>query len=161
MPKQSSTACLNLDLGYLEESGSSIQVDTPEFQDWLHNNDSFRVEALENSYRARKESYTGVPYWYAIKKVAGKLHKRFIGKTGEVTLVRLNQIAQLIRQPSAKSSATSATSNPTEEHSSPEPQKTEIVALQAEIKAMQQQFSERLNTMQQQIDSLQQGKIAA
>lgn len=157
MPKQSSTALLNLELGYLEESGSSIQVDTPEFQNWLHNNDSFRVEAAgENSYRARKESYTGTDYWYGVKKVSGKLHKRFIGKTNEVTCDRLTQIAHSIRQPSAK--ATASATNQVQPLPL-EPQKIETSFLEAKIDALQRQ----VDTLQQQLTMLveSQGKIAA
>ncbi|MFM6726073.1 MAG: hypothetical protein ACKPJF_16795, partial [Dolichospermum sp.] len=51
----------------------------------------------ENSYRARKEVLGGVVYWYAFKKVNGKLHKRYIGKPHEVTHNRLCEVAKSIR----------------------------------------------------------------
>jgi cell division protein FtsB len=82
-----------------------IKLDTPAFTTWLGSNKSFRFEAGTNgcdSYRARKETLSGVDYWYAVKKVAGKLHKRFIGKSEEVTHNRLIEISKLIRQPPQK-----------------------------------------------------------
>ncbi|MFM6278952.1 MAG: hypothetical protein ACKN9K_11480, partial [Dolichospermum sp.] len=67
---------------------------------WLGENASFKFTAGfggENSYRARKEVLGGVVYWYAFKKVNGKLHKRYIGKPHEVTHKRLCEVAKSIR----------------------------------------------------------------
>lgn len=82
-----------------------IKLDTPAFLTWLESNKSFRFEAGIggcDSYRARKETLSGVDYWYAVKKVNGKLHKRFIGKSEDVTHPRLVEISKLIRQPSTR-----------------------------------------------------------
>ncbi len=82
-----------------------IKLDTPAFLTWLESNKSFRFEAGTggcDSYRARKETLSGVDYWYAVKKVNGKLHKRFIGKSEDVTHPRLVEISKLIRQPSTR-----------------------------------------------------------
>jgi hypothetical protein len=81
------------------EEGTLIELDTPAFLNWLESHDSFRFQsgiAGVNSYRARKEK---INYWYAIKKVNGKLHKHFIGKSGEVTHSRLLEVADKIMQP--------------------------------------------------------------
>lgn len=140
MPKESSSAYLSLDNGYLDDSGKQIEADTEEFHDWLQNNDSFRVDAGENSYRARKESYTGTDYWYGVKKVAGKLHKRFIGKTEEVTRDRLSAVADNIRQPSAKSTP-QAVVQPVVQPVEQIDLGQKIVALEAQVAVMQQQLT--------------------
>lgn len=136
MPKRTSNAYLSLEQYCLYDEGERIEPDTGEFTRWLHNNDSFRVEAGDNSYRARKESYTGIDYWYGVKKVAGKLHKRFIGKTEEVTHERLGAIARNIRQPSAKSSPPEVVQTVNQVDL-----KQEIVALKAQMAAIQEQLT--------------------
>lgn len=139
MPKEISTACLSLELRCLGEDGRRIEADSPEFLEWLQNNGSFRVEAGDNSYRARKESYTGVDYWYAVKKVKNKLHKRFIGRTEEVTCDRLTAVADNIRQPSAKSAQQEVTQSTDQSEL-----KQEMIALKAQMVAIQQQLTQLL-----------------
>lgn len=139
MPKRTSNAYLSLEQYCLYDEGERIEPDTGEFTRWLHSNDSFRVEAGDNSYRARKESYTGIDYWYGVKKVAGKLHKRFIGKTEEVTHERLGAIARNIRQPSAKSAPPEVIQKVNQVDLKPE-----IVALKAQMAAIQEQLTKLL-----------------
>lgn len=89
----------------ITDDGKLIKMDSPAFLAWLEANKSFRFEAGTggcDSYRARKESLSGIDYWYAIKKVSGKVHKRFLGKSEDIIHARLIEISKLIRQPSAK-----------------------------------------------------------
>jgi hypothetical protein len=84
------------------ELGNLIKIDSQAFQDWLEANNSFKFVAGFggcHSYRARKEALRGVNYWYAVKRVNGTLHKKFIGKSHEVTHSRLCEIADVIMQP--------------------------------------------------------------
>ena len=66
-------------------------------QKWLNDPDNriFRYQAGKRSFTARKEpSQTGqTDYWYACRKVDGKLHKRYIGKSEDITGRRLREIA--------------------------------------------------------------------
>jgi hypothetical protein len=87
---------------YLTTEDGQISLESPDFLQWLEINSSFRFEAGENSFRGRKDKLPTGIYWYAYKKVSGKLHKRYIGKTEEVNYTRLHQVAQGIRQPSAR-----------------------------------------------------------
>lgn len=105
MRKPSNDRASNVTPFLTTDDGREIELDTPAFLDWLEANDSFRFDAGfggEDGYRARKEFLSGVYYWYAVKKVNNKLHKRFIGKTNEVTHNRLIEVAQNIRQPAAR-----------------------------------------------------------
>ena len=92
---------LDNDPNFEPEPNKIIKVNSAAWFDWLAANDSFRFNAGDNSYRARKEF--NIPaktdYWYAVKKVGGKLHKKFIGKTEQVTHARLIEISRLIMQP--------------------------------------------------------------
>ncbi|OBQ38544.1 MAG: hypothetical protein AN485_07505 [Anabaena sp. MDT14b] len=84
------------------ELGNLVKIDSQAFQNWLEANNSFKFVAGVggcHSYRARKEALRGVNYWYAVKRVNGTLHKKFIGKSHEVTHSRLCEIANVIMQP--------------------------------------------------------------
>ncbi|MEG4121878.1 hypothetical protein QUA43_30975 [Microcoleus sp. N9_B4] len=78
--------------GILEpEYGNMIQIDTKCWFIWLTENDSFRYESNNHpSFRARKEK----KYWYGYRKIDGKLYKRYIGVSNEVTQDRLEQTAE-------------------------------------------------------------------
>lgn len=112
MSQQLSPPYITENSPYLTTADGQISFDNPEFSQWLEANTSFRFEAGENSYRARKERLSSGVYWYAYKKVAGKLHKRYIGKTEEVTYIRLLEIAQGIRQPSVRQPKPEAAQSP-------------------------------------------------
>lgn len=92
---------------YLElPNGKMIELDRPEFVHWLEapENRSFRFQhgfAGEQSFTARKEpSKKGQgDYWYGYRKVDGKLHKRYIGKSEDVTRPRLEEIAVALDTP--------------------------------------------------------------
>lgn len=87
------------------DNGSLIKIDSDSWFQWLEENASFKFVAGfggDDSYRARKEVLGGVVYWYAFKKVNGKLHKRYIGKPREVTHNRLCEVARSIRDVKVK-----------------------------------------------------------
>jgi len=81
--------------GLLEpEHGNMIEVDGPRWFDWLAENQSFRYESDKQApYTARKEKSD---YWYGYRKVSGKLHKRYIGKSTEVTQEKLEAIGEAL-----------------------------------------------------------------
>lgn len=58
---------------------------------------SFRFND-EEGYTARKETANG--YWYAYRKVEGKLHKRYIGVSEALTVERLAEVGELFSVPS-------------------------------------------------------------
>jgi chromosome segregation ATPase len=82
------------------EDGKVFELDSPKGFAWLESIGSFRFEPNGNSkpYTVRKES--GV-YWYGCRKVAGKVRKKYIGKSSEVTMVRLEEIANALEVASA------------------------------------------------------------
>jgi DNA repair exonuclease SbcCD ATPase subunit len=103
MPKDFDYVVLDNDKTFETSPGNPIQLDTPKWFNWLadRENNSFRFNADDNSYRARKE-YNKVQdthYWYAVKKVNGRLHKKFIGKSEQVTHDRLCEVAKTITVP--------------------------------------------------------------
>ncbi len=81
--------------GILElEQGNMIEVGSIRWVAWLTNNKSFRYESNEYApYTARKEKND---YWYGYRKVSGKLHKRYIGRSVEVNAERLEVAAEAL-----------------------------------------------------------------
>jgi hypothetical protein len=84
------------------EDGKVFELDSSKGFAWLESIGSFRFEPNGSSkpYTVRKES--GV-YWYGCRKVAGKVRKKYIGKSSEVTLARLEEVANALEVASAQS----------------------------------------------------------
>ncbi|HET8854136.1 MAG TPA: hypothetical protein VFN02_16585, partial [Ktedonobacteraceae bacterium] len=62
---------------------------------WVSQISSFAFRGQNGSYTARKErKRRGGGYWYAYARVAGKLSKRYLGRDTDLTLPRLEQVAQ-------------------------------------------------------------------
>ncbi len=97
---------------YLEiDDGKMLKLGNSESLEWLEapGNRSFRFLcgcAGEQSFTARKEtSKRGqANYWYGYRKINGKLHKRYIGKSEDVTHTRLQEIAIALETPASKES---------------------------------------------------------
>lgn len=82
----------------LSDDGVIIELSSPQWLDWVNKHASFRYEPITDvtGFTARAEK-SG--YWYGYRKVSGKLHKRYIGKPEELTVERLEDIAQLLLKP--------------------------------------------------------------
>jgi LuxR family maltose regulon positive regulatory protein len=81
------------------EEGKVFELDSPKGSVWLESLGSFRFEPRGNSkaYTVRKEA--GI-YWYGCRKVAGKVRKKYIGKSSEVTVAKLEEVAEALEIPS-------------------------------------------------------------
>src|SRR5215831_13436435 len=61
---------------------------------WLDGAPSFTFQGKVGSYTARKEANRpGEGYWYAYMRSGEKLLKKYVGRTAEVTLARLEEVA--------------------------------------------------------------------
>jgi chromosome segregation ATPase len=80
------------------EDGKIFELDSPKGSAWLESIGSFRFEPSSDSkpYTVRKESGA---YWYGCRKVAGKVRKKYIGKSLEVTVAKLEEIAKALEIP--------------------------------------------------------------
>jgi predicted nucleic acid-binding Zn-ribbon protein len=83
------------------EDGRVFELDSPKGAAWLETVTSFRYEPTGGNkpYTVRKESGKGSDYWYGYRKMAGKLHKKYIGKTSELSIVKLEKIAEALNTP--------------------------------------------------------------
>lgn len=82
---------------------SSVVVDSATWFAWLKEPDvrSFHYEGDAGKFTARREerATSTNEYWYAYRKVQGKLRKVYLGAMEELTGDRLEQVAQEISQP--------------------------------------------------------------
>jgi uncharacterized small protein (DUF1192 family) len=136
-----------LDDGELLElpDDKTISLNSRKFTQWLSNpkNRSFRfIAGLGSSlaFTARKEtSKKGEgDYWYGYRKIEGKLHKRYIGKSEDVTLERLKEVAAMLDTPPEPRQKAPKTDEVTQTESVTNSE--EIAQLQAEIQRLQNEL---------------------
>jgi len=86
-------------------SGKCFEVGSHEWWDWISSSqaESFRFECDfgVKGYRARREEIKSRAgsFWYAYKRVEGKLRKRYLGKSEELSLERLESVAYDLAKP--------------------------------------------------------------
>lgn len=86
-------------------SGKCFEVGSQDWWSWLYSSEaeSFRFECDfgVKGYRARKEEIKARSgsFWYAYKRIDGKLRKRYLGKSEELTLGRLESVAYDLAKP--------------------------------------------------------------
>jgi chromosome segregation ATPase len=83
------------------EDGKVFELDSPKGSAWLESISSFRYEPIgaNKPYTVRQETKKGGDYWYGYRKVAGKLHKKYIGKSSELSKAKLEEIAEALNTP--------------------------------------------------------------
>jgi len=74
------------------EDGKVFEIDSSKGATWLDSIGSFRFEPSGNSKPCTVRKESGV-YWYGCRKVAGKVRKKYIGKSSEITLAKLEEVA--------------------------------------------------------------------
>jgi chromosome segregation ATPase len=80
------------------EDGKVFELDSPKGAAWVEAIGSFRFESSSGrkACTVRREP-SG--YWYGCRKVAGKVRKKYIGKTSEVSTAKLEEIAEALEVP--------------------------------------------------------------
>ncbi|TAK26907.1 MAG: hypothetical protein EPO21_24540 [Chloroflexota bacterium] len=74
-----------------------ITVGTPAWYTWLDTNARFSFASPQGRFTAYKERRErGGWYWKAYRWRAGKLHRAYLGKTEQLTLERLDEIAAIL-----------------------------------------------------------------
>jgi LuxR family maltose regulon positive regulatory protein len=84
-----------------EREALRIVPDSPEWFAWLDQASSFAFAGKGGHYTARKEAkQRGGRYWSAYLSISEHLTKKYLGKTEELTMARLELIAGTLRAPS-------------------------------------------------------------
>src|ERR1044071_2886055 len=82
------------------QSGAQVHcltVETASWYTWLEQASTFAFEGPTGTFTARKEHMQrGGAYWKAYRKRAGKLHRAYLGKSNEITLERLQEVAAVL-----------------------------------------------------------------
>ncbi|HET8843163.1 MAG TPA: transcriptional regulator, partial [Ktedonobacteraceae bacterium] len=79
------------------ENATAFDLSDEHVAAWLQEIPSFAFTGRMGAYTARKETrQRGESYWYAYRKREGKLTKKYLGKTAELTLVRLEEVGQIV-----------------------------------------------------------------
>ena len=88
------------------QSFLAIQVGSDTWYTWLNEpaTRSFAFHSPQGTLTARREQRHGTWYWYAYRTQDGRLHKAYLGKSEELTLVRLHEAAALLSAERATSS---------------------------------------------------------
>jgi len=83
------------------EDGKVFELDSGKGSAWLESVNSFRYvpSGANKPYTVRQETKKGGDYWYGYRKVAGKLHKKYIGKSLELSTAKLEEIAEALNTP--------------------------------------------------------------
>ena len=74
----------------------TLLVGSAEWFTWLEHHCSFRFETGCRAFTARKEQRPGGWYWYAYRRKQSKLRSTYLGKLEELTLDRLNSVAEIL-----------------------------------------------------------------
>ena len=117
--------------GVVKDKGYSVSPDILEWLEWVDSQKSFRYEPLETDkgFTVRTEK---PGYWIGYRKISGKLHKKYIGKTEDITLELLEQAAKELNKPPApKQKAAKDTSNYVTE--------SEVTQLRGELQALREE----------------------
>ncbi|SRR6266566_9538257 len=81
----------------------SLIPDSTAWFAWLTELPSFAFHGQEGSCTARLEAVQrGERYWYAYRRTGQKLRKKYLGKTADLTLARLEQVARLLKAEQAR-----------------------------------------------------------
>lgn len=80
------------------EDGKAFELDSSKGLAWVESVSSFRYvpTGANKPYTVRQEAKKGGDYWYGYRKMAGRLHKRYIGKSSELSTAKLEEIAEAL-----------------------------------------------------------------
>jgi LuxR family maltose regulon positive regulatory protein len=72
----------------------AIPLDSPTFFEWLTLHSSFYFDSPLGSFTARREPRANAFFWYAFRRYRKHLYKAYLGRSPDLTFVRLLTIAQ-------------------------------------------------------------------
>lgn len=122
--------------GLLEDKKFWVDPGNPSWLKWLDSNKSFRYEpaATDKGFTVRKEK---PGYWIGYRKISGKLHKKYIGKSEDITVEVLEQAAKELEQPPQPKDKPKASSDKNETEYAT---KKELNELKAEVKYLREEI---------------------
>lgn len=98
MGRRENKAMPRVESGYLYSETASFVVDSPAWQAWLVCHIAFYFSSRDGSFTARKELRNGGYYWYGYRRQDGKTHKVYLGKSSDITVQRLADVARQLAE---------------------------------------------------------------
>src|SRR5215212_8359882 len=104
MPRSENKTTPKVESDYLYTDDVGCAVDSAGWVAWLKHeeNMTFYYESPIGSFTARKETrrsgHFDRAYWYAYRKQVSKLHKLYLGRSEQLTAVRLVEAAQRLAE---------------------------------------------------------------
>jgi DNA-binding CsgD family transcriptional regulator len=92
------------------EESVRIAVGSDAWFVWLDQARSFAFDDPSGHFTARKKQRGKNAYWYGLRRSRGKLHEPYLGKSADVTLDRLREVAAKLDPPTGAQSPPNATS---------------------------------------------------
>ncbi len=83
----------NIDDGYTRAI-RVISLSRTFIEHWYLEGVGFQQDEINMQFTIRSENRSGKLHWYAYRRVHGKLHKRYVGKTEDITEYRLAEVAK-------------------------------------------------------------------
>src|SRR5260370_16149521 len=82
-----------------DEASQAIRIGSPAWYTWLTGATGFSFESSEGTFTARKERVQrGGEYWKAYRRSRGKLLHSYLGKSEDLTITRLTEVARILTQ---------------------------------------------------------------
>src|SRR5690349_11044007 len=81
-----------------DTSTDAISIGTAAWHTWSEQHHAFTFETPRMTFTARKEQRPGGWYWYTYRRMRGKLHSFYLGKSEELILQRLNAAAEVFER---------------------------------------------------------------
>jgi LuxR family maltose regulon positive regulatory protein len=82
-------------IGYtLYTEAEAIQLESSAWFEWLASHTTFYLETPDGTFTARRELRKGAVFWYAFRRYKKKLYKAYLGKTVDITVARLREVAR-------------------------------------------------------------------
>jgi hypothetical protein len=76
----------------------AVTVGSPAWFAWLAGHSTFYLEAPRASFTARCELRSGLPFWYAFRRVRKRLYKGYLGRTEDLSQERLLLVAEQLTE---------------------------------------------------------------
>ena len=99
MPQISPTIQNGMPTDLQDGSPMQIEVDSSDWYAGLQTASTFTFQGGQGHFTARKEragNRRGEAYWRAYQKRGGKLHRAYLGQSEELTLERLQAVAEAL-----------------------------------------------------------------
>lgn len=124
------------------DDGDTITVGSPNWERWLDENVSFRFEsgvAGDDSFTARRQDRkNGGKFWYAYRKLGGKLRTAYLGKPDELTVEKMLEVATKLASDQISSEVKpQAKSKPSKDTSEVEKLQVEAERMRSQLAAME------------------------